>query len=299
MHDSGRLLVAVIVVTFLPSPASSVFAQRAGDGGDASPELNNAIRLRIGAGRNVLSALPTMRKDKTQLLQIKAVQEELKLEGDVLEKVKLALKGHSGKRRQLYTETVKAVKTAADGNEREQLSEELASKLRAEVVEKATKLRTRTDKILAALLTRKQWERLGQLHLQRKLSDGVHAVLLEKNNAKKLAITREQTTKLQALKQEAEKNREQERTERLDMMKGALQAEGDRDANRSQLRELLKDLQATQAKRRKQYDEKAIASLSDEQRKTFNAMKGRKFTFPKSARSVSSGGGGGGFRISP
>ena len=170
---------------------------------------------------------------------------------------------------------------------RDRLSEELASKLRAEVVEKATKLRTRTDKILAALLTRKQWERLGQLHLQRKLSDGVHAVLLEKDNAKKLAITQEQTTKLQALKQEAEKNREQERTERLDMMKGALQAEGDRDANRRQLRELLKDLQATQAKRRKQYDEKAIASLSDEQRKTFNAMKGRKFTFPKSARSVS------------
>ena len=299
MHHSRRLLTTPIVVLFLLSASSTVFAQQRAFGRPPSPELGDAIRIAItDAGREVIAALGTKPSTKSRLLQIKEVQAELKLEGDVLGKVKLALKGYSGKNRQINLDTIKALKAAEDG---EQLGDEEASKLRSEVIEKITNLQTKTNKRLAALLTKDQWERLEQLQLQRKLTDGVHAVFLEKEMANKLKITPSQTKKLEAIEQEVKKSRDQERDEKRAVMQDAREAGGDTETRVEILRAMLEDLQATRAKRSKQRDEKAIALLSEEQRRMFGAMKGKAFKFPKSKRAVGGvgRGGGGGVRVGP
>ncbi len=299
MHRSRRLLTTPIVVSFLLCPSSTVLAHQGADGRPASPALNDAIRISVSsAGREVLTALATNPSDKTRLLEIKEVQAELRLEGDVLGKVKLALKGHSGKRRKLNLDTMQALKAAADGAGGEKLSDEEASKLRSGVIKKSADLRTKTHKMLAALLAKEQWERLEQLQLQRKLTDGVHSVLMEQEVAKKLKITSPQTKTLEAIKREVEKSRDQERDERRAVMQEAIQAGGDPDMRRETLRAMLEDLQATREKRNKQRDERALALLSDEQRKMFGAMKGKAFKFPKSKRGVSGFGARGG-RIGP
>ena len=121
MRHSRRLPTAWIFACFLLCPTSWVCAQGADDGRAARPEPGEGIRIRLGpgVGRNVLSAIPSYRNDKTWLLEITAVQEELKLEGDVLKKVKLAMKGHSTVRRQINVDTLRALKAATEGNGRQ------------------------------------------------------------------------------------------------------------------------------------------------------------------------------------
>ena len=126
MRHSRRLPTAWIFACFLLCPTSWVCAQGADDGRAARPEPGEGIRIRLGpgVGRNVLSAIPSYRNDKTWLLEITAVQEELKLEGDVLKKVKLAMKGHSTVRRQINVDTLRALKAATEGNGRQRKATE-------------------------------------------------------------------------------------------------------------------------------------------------------------------------------
>ncbi len=281
MHHSRRLLTTPIVVLFLLSASSTVFAQQRAIGRPASPELSDVIQLAMNeAGREVLAALRTKPSAKFRLLNIEEVQAELKFEEDVLGKVKLALKDHSGENLQINQDTVKALKAAGNG----ELSDEEASKLRLEVKKKITDLQTKTNKMLDALLTKEQSERLEQLQLQRKLTDGVHSVLLEEEMADKLKITPSQTKELEAIKQEVKDSRDLEQVEKRAMIEKARQAGPDPELRMEIMRTLLEDQKATRLERSKQRDEKAIDLLSKEQRKMFGEMKGEAFTFPKSKR---------------
>lgn len=304
MHKFPKWLVAVaLTVTFVPS--SPLTAQEPGSKGPGISGLERGLRLSLPGNidRSLRSALPIMSTgNRARLLRMEKVQQELKLEGDTLEKVKTVVKEDNIKRFEASEQAVQMIKAAMT---EEAISKENTAKLQKEIEEKTMKLDAETDKILADLLDEGQWKRLGQLQFQLALRKRMKNFLLDDESAEQLAITKEQTTKLEAIKVEADKSEEEAKAKRSEMLQAARQEllqkprqnRGDRAASREALMAVFKQRRKESSERSKKVDESVMAVLSDEQRKTLDDMTGEKFVFPKAKSG--SGVGGGGFRSRP
>ncbi len=122
------------------------------------------------------------------------------------------------------------------------------------VTEKGKELQKKVDTILDA----KQQGRMKELSLQRR---GVEA-LDDEEVVAALKFTDEQKQKLESLRDEVGKQAQE-------LVQSALNSGGDRQAIRGKMQALQKE-----------FGEKALATLTPEQREQFEKMKGAKFEFP-------------------
>jgi Spy/CpxP family protein refolding chaperone len=145
---------------------------------------------------------------------------------------------------------------------RGQLSDEERAKMREEAAARAKKEREE----LAKILKPEQLKRLTEIYIQQA---GI-AALQDADVAEKLKISDEQKEKMA-------KVREEQGAAMRELFTGG----GDREAARSKMADL-----------RKQTDEKTLAVLSEDQKKQFEELKGKKFDMPENAGRRPGGRGG-------
>ncbi len=178
------------------------------------------------------------------LLSVEKVQKELKLTEEQLAKVKEVSEKLGAEMRKEYA----ALREIEDRQKR---------------IEKMAELRTQFDRKareqLGEVIPREQMRRLYQIRMQ------VRSVLDSLGNryvAGRLKITDEQKTKLAEITKEMQ-------TKRTELFSSA------RDASREERTKMFEKFR----KLRADTDKKALALLTDEQKKIFDAMKGEKFEF--------------------
>jgi hypothetical protein len=180
------------------------------------------------------------------LLGNEAVQKELGLEGDKLEKAK-------GLREEYQAEFRKAMPTDGFAGLRDLPEAERAAKM----AELRTKMTTASAEVAATMkpkvkevLTAQQFERLQQIHVQ---AEGIRA-LNDADVVKSLDISKEQTDKIAAIEKESSDKRRE------------LFRDGGNEGAREKLTALTKER-----------DEKTLAVLSADQREKFSQLKGKEF----------------------
>jgi len=145
---------------------------------------------------------------------------------------------------------------------RGQFSDEDRAKMREEAAARAKKEREE----LAKILKPEQLKRLTEIYIQQA---GL-AALQDADVAEKLKISAEQKEKMAKL-----------REEQGAAMRELFSPDGDREAARTKMADL-----------RKQTDEKTLAVLTEDQKKQFEEMKGKKFDMPENAGRGGAGGAG-------
>jgi len=206
--------------------------------------------------------------DKFGLLRLEQVQTELKVTAEQKEKITAAQK--------TLSEEMRAAMPARQAGQ--QLTPEERQKRMEESTKKRQEITTANEKKLDALLNADQVKRLNQIALQQK---GVQA-LKDKAVVDALKITAEQTKKVdEAIKWG------QEEQQKLFSAPGGTPGER---PNREAMTARMEKMQAL----RKEIETKAMAALTDAQKKQFEEMKGATFTIDRSA--FQRGGAGGGRR---
>lgn len=140
---------------------------------------------------------------------------------------------------------------------RPQISDEDRARFREEAAARAKKEREE----LAKILKPEQLKRLNEIYIQQA---GI-AALQDTDVSEKLKITDDQKEKLA-------KVREENQTAMREAFGGGGAGGGDREAMRTKMAEL-----------RKQNEEKTLAVLTEDQKKQFEEMKGKKFDMPENA----------------
>jgi hypothetical protein len=232
---------------------------------------------------------------KVDLLRMEEVQKELKITDDVLETVTGAVDA--------YREQVREISNSMR-DDRPQFSredfrdQEKLAAYRAEMVKYQEKISKKTapvtketEEILAALLSEEQWKRLGELETQSMMQQGVLAALMNKELSAKLKVTKEQTGKLETLKKDSDKEAQEAQTKMREEMRAAFSGGGGGD-----FRGMMEKVQKASKDRQKKVDDKAMAMLTDEQKKMMTEMKGKEFKFPENQRGRGGFGGGRGGR---
>lgn len=156
--------------------------------------------------------------------------------------------------KETFTKLREEARTGFGGGNFRDMSEEERAKLRTQMEERAKK----TEETIKSTLDEKQYARLQELSIQQA---GVMAVS-RPDVSEKLKLTDEQKTKLREL---AEANR-------------GGGGRGNFNPNASQ-EERQKAMEEARARREKQ-EADVMGVLTEEQKKTFEEMKGKKFDFP-------------------
>lgn len=156
-------------------------------------------------------------------------------------------------------------------------------KLREKAAKDVAKLDKETDEILALLLEDNQWKRLGEIQFQSGLRRGVLTAMLDKTMAAKVKVTKDQAKKLEEVKKAAD---EQAAKEREAMMKRFQDFRNMSEEERGELdfQKIMADARKKAEDTRKALDKKAMAVLTDGQRKSIETMKGKEFKFPERQR---------------
>jgi hypothetical protein len=180
----------------------------------------------------------------TRLLLMPEVQTELKLDSDVIEKVKAFAEESQGKLR----DEMQLV--------RDQGLDE--AEMRAELTDVMEQFRVKDMEEAAKLLSSDQMNRVKQLMLQQQ---GISAVV-QKDVAQAIGLNEADREKIKtALDELAEASRQQ--------MQDLFQS-GDRE-----------QIQKAMTENRKKAEEAVMAALSDEQKTKFTELKGAEFKFPE------------------
>jgi Spy/CpxP family protein refolding chaperone len=153
---------------------------------------------------------------------------------------------------------------------RPQISDEDRARFREEAAARAKKEREE----LAKILKPEQVKRLTEIYIQQA---GI-AALNDADVAEKLKISDDQKEKMA-------KVREEQQTAMRELFAGGRDGGGDREGLRAKMEES-----------RKKTEEKILAVLSEDQKKQFEEMKGKKFDMPENARGPGRGGDRGGDR---
>lgn len=228
-------LVAVVLVALM---ASTAMAQQPGGRGRGGPGGRGGFGDGFGRGFGG-SNLAT-------LLSSEAVQKELGLEGDSLDKAKGLREDFQAEFRKAMGDNGFAGLRDLPEAERAAKMAELRTKMTAASAEVAKTMKTKVQ----AVLTPQQFERLQQIHWQ---AEGTGA-LNDAEVVKALGISQEQTDKIAAIEKETrEKQRE-------------LFRDGFNDGAREKLTALTKER-----------NENTLAVLSAEQREKFTQLKGKEF----------------------
>jgi len=212
--------------------------------------------LMLGAAFVIAADAPTTRRARRRsgrrgrrgsllgLAGIEQVQKELKLKEDQIAKVKKISETLRAEMRKEYTELRKI---------------EDRAKRRAKYTELAAQFDKKSREQLRKVLAREQMIRLYQIRMQvRAVTDS----LASKYVAGKLKLTDDQKKKLAKIGQDS-------RTKRYEVYRSM------RNANEKKRTEARKKLQAM----REDADKKALEVLNADQKKAFEAMKGKKFEF--------------------
>jgi len=288
MKTRFAMRAAAVAAMFALCAGSALQAQE--EGGRQRGQRGGGQRGGFGGGqRGGFGGFGTQRgggsreMSKAQLLGIEEVRKELTIDGDQLETLNGTLEDYTSKQREIRRSAFEGMNM---GNFREMSSEERAEmqkKMEAgqkKATEKNAKLDKETDELLGAVLNEKQWKRLGELQLQSRLRGGLMGAIADKAFAAKLKLTKEQLAKVDAIRKEGEKMRDEMRK----MFSGG--REGfDRDAF-AEMREKGDDL-------RKKSEEMEKTLLTADQKKALATMKGKEFKFPERRRGGDRGGRGG------
>lgn len=222
--------IVACVALMVACTVSESFAQRGGG--------------RRGGGMRGMQSSPVM------LLGMEEVREELKLEGDAMDKLADLAEDFQA---DLREEAMAIMQDA--GDDREGAMKELA-----EVVKEMSE---DVMKEVKGMLNDKQMKRLNQLHVQRM---GVNA-LMDPTIKKELKITDEQTEKIEKAMADAQS----------EMREAMMEMRDSGNFDREAFMEMRQESQEKMA---------AIGDkvLNDEQKKKLKEMKGEKFEFPQGGR---------------
>jgi hypothetical protein len=183
----------------------------------------------------------------TRLLLIPEVQTELKLDSDLIEKVKAFAEESQTKLREEF----ELVREQGLGE----------AEMRAEMADVMEEFRVKDTAEVAKLLSPEQFDRLKQLMLQQQ---GASAVV-QKDVAEAIGLAEDERAKL---KQTIDELNDASRQQMQDLFQS-----GDRE-----------QIEKVMAENRQKIDEAVLAVLSDEQEEKFIELKGAEFKFPEPQR---------------